>query len=490
MLEGIFYARFHPERGPSIIHQYPKASVIAPDCATKDALLSFSDISSYVIPPYELCNRPLSVCAGGKRVLSYPISLEDSKYERNRFTFNVCFILGEHEDARPWERVVRKTATFFTELEEEDGILQAEELLNGLKWAGDDAYPAEDIGVVYTMLESVLQDLNAYAETCVRIDALHVLNLRLEATKVKPPKVRAWDVPLLIRSLPTHDQWTWDLALQRIHSYMDGTKHVQRIAELADVELKLVKKAVRELLYHARVMLLDIFHFQAIFALTSDFSCFVKDDAMLLECSGYVAADPAKNILHSTPDLASEQAHQPFPTKQAIVSLYRDLSPGVSLHDFCLSHEPELSRIDIRRFITFGVIKGFLRRVHKYALAVASQPTLSRKSRSNGSSTKAGTSSEEVEKEWDRAWKRAAFSSGWATPPVETAEAGSMPKRGSESGRSADAQEVSSQDDRLMEFLDGKHCMDEMCVSMHMSEKKIVERLRSGKYGEVVFFCR
>ncbi|KAK3710685.1 Nitrogen permease regulator 2 [Vermiconidia calcicola] len=490
MLKGIFYARFHPGRGPSIIHQYPDTSIIAPDGATEDTLLSFSDISSYVIPPYELCNRPLSVCANGKRVLGFPISLEDSKYERNRFTFNVCFVLDEHEDARPWERVVHKAATFFTELEEENDMLQAEELLEGLKWAGDETYPAQDIGVIYTILESVMEDLNAYSETCVRIDGVNVLNLRLEATKVLPPKVRAWDVPLLIRSLPTHNEWTWDLTLQRIHSYMDGTKHVHRIAELADVELKLVKRAVRELLYHERVMLLDIFHFQAIFASTSDFSCFVKDDFMLEECSRYVAADPAKNIFRATQDLAPEQDHQRFFSKQAIISLYRDLSPGVSLHDFCLSHEPELSRIDIRRFITFGVLKGFLCRVHKYALAVASQPTLPRKSRSNGSSTKAGTSNDDVEKEWDRAWKRAAFSSGWATPPVEQAEAGSMPKRGFESARSANAQEETGQDDRLLEFLDGKHCMDGICVSMHMSEKKVVERLKSGKYGEVVFFCK
>ena len=43
-------------------------------------------------------------------------------------------------------------------------------------------------------------------------------------------------------------------------------------------------------------------------------------------------------------------------------------------------------------------------------------------------------------------------------------------------------------EDKLRRYLNGNHCMDEMCVAMHLSEKKIVERLRSGRFGEVVLF--
>ncbi|KAK0261539.1 Nitrogen permease regulator 2 [Friedmanniomyces endolithicus] len=303
MLKAVFYARFHPERGPAIVHQYPNGSIIAALADQDDSrqtLVSWSDVSAYIIPPYEVCNRPFSICADGHRVLGFPISLEDPKYERNRFTFNVCFVLDEELDTRPWLGIVNKTATFVQALEEEDGLLQTEEDLPGLRWAGEEGYPAESTGVVYKLLKSIVEDLNAYEETCIRLNSYHVLNLRLVHPQPPPPKVQAWDVPLLIRDLPSPEHWTWDLTLQRIHSYLDG-----RIAELADVELKLVKRAVRELVHHDRAFLLDLFHFQAIYTPTRDFAWFVADVEMQEECARYISLPPTSTTTTNTHEAPS-----------------------------------------------------------------------------------------------------------------------------------------------------------------------------------------
>ena len=127
-LKAIFYARFHPERGPSIIHQYPVRSIIVPKSSAGEALLNFSNISPYVIPPYELCNRFMSITSDDHQILGFPVSLEDAKYARNRFTFNVCFVLSEQIDPRPFEQIVRKTAYFFKALEGEDGLLSSSSL--------------------------------------------------------------------------------------------------------------------------------------------------------------------------------------------------------------------------------------------------------------------------------------------------------------------------------------------------------------------------
>lgn len=476
MPKAIFYARFNPERGPSVIHQYPTGA-IKPD---KDALLSFSDVSAYIIPPYELCNQPLSICTKGHRVLGFPISLEDAKYERNRFTFNVCIVLEETEYVRPWTALVKKTAAFFVALEEEDGLLQAEERLAGLKWAGEEGYPARDVGMVQPLLEAIVQDINLHGETCIRIDDLHVLNLRLTQPLPTPPKAHAWDVPLIVRPLPATEEWTWDLTPQRIRPHMDGVKHIQRIAELADVELKLVKRAVRDLMYHERVILLDIFHFQAIYAPTADFALFVRDEEMIEECCGYIAIDPAKNCI-----AAGQVMNSSIPEKETIIDLYAHLSPGLTVYDFVVSTERRLSNIDIRRFITFGVIKGFLRRIHKYALVIDS-PSSRHLSANNSSPSKSKPkSNEDAVKEFDRAWKKAALSSGWATPPPEPPP----PVVGSLGRSQRSAEEVrSEEDEKLRGYLDGEHCLDEVCVAMRMSERKLVERIRSGPFGEVVLF--
>ena len=465
-----------------MVHQYPSDSVIGTTSSQETTQINFSEISSYVIPPYELCNRPLSICANGHKVLGFPVSLEDAKYERNRFTFNVCFVLKAGEDSELWAKVVSKTACFFKAIEEEDGLLQAEERLAHLKWAGEDGYPAQDVGVVYTLLEAVMEDLNTYGEACVRIDDLHILNLAITQSKAAPAKVTAWDVPLLIRPLPTIDGWTWDLTLQRIHQYIDGVNHISRIAELADVELKLVKKAVRELLYHDRAMLLDTFHFQAIYTLTSEFACFVRDETMQDECAAYIAQEDRGT--HASKSIQDVPAQSPATSaRQIVIGLYQDLHSAICLRDFYLRHEALLADNDIRRLITYGVIKGFLRRIHKYALAIASHQTPPRLSISNGFKVKAA---EDAEREWDRAWKKAAFSSGWATPPTEP-----PPDSIIKVTQNTDDIDVDSdEDDRLRRYLDGNQCMDEICVTLRTSEKKVVDRLRSGRFGEVVFFCK
>lgn len=468
MLHAILYARFHPLRGPSIIHQYPPTTNLFP----------FSSISTYIIPPYELCNQSLAICINGYRVLGFPVSLYEEKYERNRFTFNVCFVLDEGEDdVRVWERVVAKTAGFFVRLEESGGLLQAEEEMGGLVWAGDETYPAEGVGVVFALLGAVWRQLRAYGETCVRVKGEHVLNLRLSKPTPSPTRVRAWDVPLLIRTLPHPDEWTWDLALQQIHPHIDGINHIQRIAELADVEIGLVSKTVAELIRHNLVMLLDIFHSQAVYTLTSKFPLFANNDALLDECVRYVTKSP------DSP-----------PTAPALLDLYRHLTPGLSVRDFLLSSSSQLINVDIRRLITFGVIKGFLRRVHKYVYSFDGQSAGSGTGDlpgwNNGSPTKMSMPSS-VDQDRDGAYKRAAFSSGWATPPAERSVVDDDVKAVTTTTTDPEVTtEMSLADAELRKFLTGNCCLDEICVAMHMPEKEVMGRLRSGKFGEVVVFAR
>lgn len=496
MLKAVFYARFHPERGPSVIHQYPNGSIISTtppnvdDGQQRQPLLSFSEISSYIIPPYDLCNRPLAICANGYRVLGFPVSLEAEKYERNRFTFNVCFVLSEHrkggedgdedEGVWSWQRVVRKTAAFHTAMEEEDGLLSAEEKSEGLKWAGEAGYPNESVGVVHSLLRLLMEDLRMYGDTCIRVDEVHVLNLRLERVKsATPPKVQAWDVPLLVRELPSPEQWTWDLTLQRIHPHIDGVKHIQRIADLADVELKLVKRAVRELVCRERAILLDVFHFQAVYAPTAELAFFVKSAEVVEECCNYIAVDPAKNpVARGARDTKTIESTNSHPQK--VIELYTSLTRGLSIHDFVLAHQAQLANIDVRRFVTFGVIKGFLRRVPKYVLATPRFPTTSNHSGSSPSKSKP-KSNEDAVRELDRAWRKAALTSGWTTPPAQPPAEVSL---------TGSAKSVDEEDERLRAMLDGTHCLDEMCVAMKLSETNLLKRVRSGRFGEVVVFCR
>jgi hypothetical protein len=342
---------------------------------------------------------------------------------------------------------------------------------------GKDLDVEEHEGLVGRVLREVWEQVNRFGECCVWVSGTQVLNLRVEEKRMrksisgkegKARKVMAWDVPLLVRELPDQRGWTWDLVLERVHPFVDGVNHIKRIARLADVDMKLVKKAIWELVLHERVMLLDIFHFQAVYTLTADFALFVGNLDVIDECREYVAIDPKDGMFTSVLDKQVLAECPETPDRATILDLYSTLKPGLSVADLCLAHQSHLANIDVRRLITFGVIKGFLKRMHKYALAldppdfqVAPQTTAD---------------------DLDKAWRKAALSSGWATPPVDVVSLQEKLETEEERARQEGA--------KLVRFLDGRHCLDQVCVEMGMHEKEVLGKVRSGKFGEVVVFCR
>lgn len=498
MLQAIFYARFHPLRGPSIIHQYPPTSILPPPSSTDKPLINWSNLSSYIIPPYALCNQPLSILAEDVRVLGFPVSLEDPEYDRNRFTFNICFVVSAAENPAIWEGLVRKTARFFEVIEREDCVLQIEEDLRGLKLAGEEGYPEKGVGTVAYLLERVWEDLNAFGECCVQLIGYGTgtLNLRVEEPEEEEGqkvRVRSWDVPVLIRGLPSREEWTRDLTLERVGEWVDGVRHVGRIAEVADVEVKLVKRCVRELVMLKRAIVLDIFHFGAIYTCTKDVVEFVRDEELQEECRAYVAVP----LSPSTDNDDDNDKGSELPSRETLINLYTSLQPGLQLRDFCLEHATSLTKIDTRRLITFGLIKGFLRRIHKFALASdshASPLPSGGKKRSSGSNRPPSSNEDEsaaAAREMDRAWRKAALSSGWATPPQNVGRLTPRSGGGGGSGSfvgSSRRNENEIMRERVMYYLDGAWPLDRACVEMGLGEKGFLEKVRSGRCGEVVLF--
>lgn len=189
---------------------------------------------------------------------------------------------------------------------------------------------------------------------------------------------------------------------------------VRIISILADVEISLTNKAIRHLLYYGCIFLLDIFSFSAIYAPTANFSSMIAcEEGMQQECARYCNTRFAPVPIRKAPSSAgglpgtsasrsdmatvfgthrfesdeiwplmggtvadgaeggggkgSEEAKRKIVDGVGIVELYADLRQGQSVKQWYAQHSPQLANIDVRRFITFGIIKGFIYRVHKYA---------------------------------------------------------------------------------------------------------------------------
>lgn len=247
-----------------------------------------------------------------------------------------------------------------------------------------------------------------------------------------------------------------------------------RIAQLADTDISLTRRAIANLLYYGCVLLLDIFSFSAIYAPTAEIAVFFADEAMQDECRRYVATSysPFGNPPDNSPSKwqrankpqPSQTQPPPPPSRSTMLDLYSTLRQGLMLRDWCIQHNAQLSNIDVRRLITFGVIKGFLYRVHKYT--IASKPTANTLAPLDDPIVSARMQ--------EKAWRKAAMSSGWQTPT--TLEEG---QRG-----------VDGLDGELPleKYLDGMHCLDEVCSENRISEREAVKRLRG--FGDVVLVCR
>lgn len=135
--------------------------------------------------------------------------------------------------------------------------------------------------------------------------------------------------------------------------FIDGVRYVRRISLEADVEVAIVKKCVRQLLYYGCVTMIDIFLHSNIYATTPAIGTIASDPKMQAECAMYI----------------TKSGKEP-PSFAKIFALYCSVQPSLRMSDFCVVYAESLTHIDVRRFITFGLIHGFLRRVHRYPVFI------------------------------------------------------------------------------------------------------------------------
>lgn len=144
--------------------------------------------------------------------------------------------------------------------------------------------------------------------------------------------------------------------MKKVILQIDGIKDVRRIAHDADVALDLTKIALQHLLYYDSILMLDMFLFGNIYAPTPEINDFIADkEGMQDECANYVYING--------PRIANSY----------LCRLFTSFCTSRTLKEWLKLHSDDgfevLRFVDVRRFIQFGVIKGLIYRVHKYAVS-------------------------------------------------------------------------------------------------------------------------
>ena len=370
--------------------------------------------------------------------------------------FNFCLLLDEAADFSSYIPVVVKVASLLKGLEEQTHWLSQDE--------------AEGGGKVFALCEILLEDLNLYSETQIPIDEQNTLNIKLFPTYPPPPRLQPHNVPLSLVRLQKLVDPNWDLTMLRILPFIDGVNSLRQISIKSDADFRLVRKAVEHLVYYGCVILLDVFHFNAIYACTPSISEFIEDDAAQKECLEYIyegATDEEKGVP------SGDSSNKKLGTT-SLIEHYLSLRQGLSVRAWYMDQATTLVGVDVRRLITFGVIRGFLYRVHKYALASKSRSGSKRnrlhlpKLDPNSSSLNSSSNNDLPPGSWDAKSKSEGKDKDagleWA---AEGLKALSL-----------------EQEKQLGRLLDGTHCFDEICTEMGISERELMARLKDWE-GEV-----
>ncbi|EDR14383.1 uncharacterized protein LACBIDRAFT_244738 [Laccaria bicolor S238N-H82] len=329
-IESVFYAVFDVQQGPKIVYQVPEGLIAVP--APSRTLFNFNDISMYVIPPSPLCGRLVTCSTQRHRIIGFPVELK-GHYKRNYFIYNLCFVFDRGADLSCYEPVVRKVSRVLKSCEEESCFLSS-----------PGTSPA-----VHAILEQLYEDLNSYSETSIPIDQFNSIELKIFPFYPNPPSVKDWMVPLALINLSKRIEDNWDLTMAKVCNYIDGINHISRIAQLADCDISLTRQAISHLLYYQVIMTIDIFQYSNMYTLRKNIQWLADEAHVKDECGPYVTK-PGMEV----------------PDWPKLLHLYSRLKSGKTIVEWMQEFKVEQLGIDVRRFTTFGVIKGFLRRVHRW----------------------------------------------------------------------------------------------------------------------------
>ncbi|KAK3740606.1 hypothetical protein QZH41_009731, partial [Actinostola sp. cb2023] len=320
----ILFCEFHPIAGPKIVYQSPENFISKEE---------FDCVAVYIIPKPELQRKLITVNALNYKFVGCPISIENAKYSRNALLFNVCFVFNDKSDIVCYEGVVKKLANYLTTLELENGFLSKEESKETLP----------------KILANIRTGLNDAGRCTIPIDEANTIHLKPDLPVKEPVTVKNHQVPIFIWDQRAWSSKEWDITTQQIIPYIDGYNHVQRIANEADMDPSLVRMCIQNMAYYNVVKLIPIFQYSNVYTPTPEMNRLLTDRKLQDECIQY---SPKKGAV--------------LPTFYDIFKMYCGLSPGVTVRDLCARFNPSSLRIDERRLIQFGVMKGLIRRLHKY----------------------------------------------------------------------------------------------------------------------------
>lgn len=330
-ISAILYSSFDPVAGPKIEHQVPADYISKED---------FDSIHNYIITKPELKGRLITVNAHGHIFVGCPVIIDNKKYARNALIFNLCFVFDNKTETSNYEPVVKKLASYLTQLETDSGFLSKEENKQN----------------VPRFLHELMTKLNKDGNCSIPISEWCTVHLKVPPIIVDPSPVKEYDVPIFLKEQHIQNSMsTWDLTTLQVLHHIDGFNHVAKIAVEADVEINLLKACLQNLMHYKVITMISIFQYSNVYMATPKISLLSTDMKLQTNCIRYVSLQD-----------------RVLPTLRDVFTLYTTLtSVGTTVKDLCCRFNIAAMKVDEKKLIQFGLMNGLIRKLNKFPILAA-----------------------------------------------------------------------------------------------------------------------
>jgi hypothetical protein len=200
--------------------------------------------------------------------------------------------------------------------------------------------------------EKIFKDLTAGASQCYLIfDELNVLTLDYEKKDfLLPPRIHDHTVPVPLANLEIFRHITHDFTIQSVISAIDGKKCVKHIRNSVQLSESQIILCLQHLYYQGIVDFIDLFQVTNIYRVTKKVGKLLSDQKIREEALKHLA---------KSQDVTCEE----------IFESYTEMSYKV-VSDFLEENPKFVFKFDIELFIAYGVLRGIIKRVHRYFVRI------------------------------------------------------------------------------------------------------------------------
>ena len=320
----LFFSEFDSNSGPKLVHQVPSE-------------INMEEFATFYIPKSYFCNRLLMVEIEHKVFISYPIYIEDVKYDRNIYAFNIGAIIDKRDKQNynqiRVQHIIRKVALKLKEFEIINQFITSDHQRLKIKYLLDVLKAKMHIS---DQLNILFDDLNYLS--------VHLTNPLLR--KIPIDHVAEYLVPIPI--MPMEDIDVLCPTIKRIVVEINGIESIRRIAFKAESPIELVRVIVQQLYVYNIVDLSDIFQYTNLYCLTPLFLEFMNNKHLKSIGTQFISKLQVSEI--------------------EICVYYSQIVPGEIVSDFLDRTVFPSDILDIRRFYMFGIVNKFIHRTREYSI--------------------------------------------------------------------------------------------------------------------------